>query len=613
MVRLQLFLLPLVLSIPSLLLFSQNRGMKTTEQELRTEKRVALVIGNGAYKSITPLKNPPNDAKAMAAALRSLGFDVISKINVDKREMREAINQFGVEIQGSGVGLFYYAGHGVQSSGRNYLIPVNASIGSEGDVEDEAVSVDQILSRMGDARNRMNVVILDACRNNPFSSYRSLSRGLTQMLAPSGTFIAYSTAPGSVAEDGKGANGVYTQALLKEIKVPGVPLEDMFKNVLSDVKRQTRGKQIPWTSSSVEGDFYFNSWGVVFDTKTAVTRKPGQNKNEKDEPKETTDPWLKDLETKARERERAEEAKKAEARKMKAAIDAKIEAMADDFAKVEGIEKTPIDDKDKAEAWSRFLDRYKEDIPNDNRDDDMRAKATMRKLDLIPRPTLVSNSIGMEFVLVQPGTFQMGSNDGSDDERPVHSVTISKPFYIGKYEVTQAQWMAVMGSNPSGFKGDNRPVETVSWNDAHDFIRKLNDKENTGKYRLPTEAEWEFAARGGTQARGFKFSGSNDVGDVAVCSSNSGNETKPVGSKQPNELGIFDMSGNVWEWCEDWYGNYDGSSVTDPAGPSSGQSRVLRGGSWFDNVFLCRSANRLRYYPDSRFSSLGFRLVQDLK
>jgi formylglycine-generating enzyme required for sulfatase activity len=171
----------------------------------------------------------------------------------------------------------------------------------------------------------------------------------------------------------------------------------------------------------------------------------------------------------------------------------------------------------------------------------------------------------------------------------------------------------MMGSNPSYFKGDTRPVEQVSWNDVQEFVRKLNQKESTNKYRLPTEAEWEFAARGGTQSRGFKFAGSFNIGDVAVYAENSGGQTKPVGSKLPNELGISDISGNVWEWCHDWYANYESAESTDPNGPGGVQSRVLRGGSSFNNEFDCRTASRSRNGPDIRYINFGFRLAQDLR
>ncbi len=213
-----------------------------------------------------------------------------------------------------------------------------------------------------------------------------------------------------------------------------------------------------------------------------------------------------------------------------------------------------------------------------------------------------------EMVFVEGGTFQMGSNSGESDEKPVHSVTLSA-FNIGEYEVTQAQWKAVMGSNPSYFSGcDNCPVETVSWNDVQEFVRKLNAQ--TGKnYRLPTEAEWEYAARGGKQSKGYTYSGSNDLGSVAWYSDNSGSKTHGVGGKQANELGIYDMSGNVWEWCSDWYGNYSSYNETNPTGASSGNYRVLRGGGRYCDAGDCRTAGRVGVNPDFRIYYLGFRLV----
>ena len=222
-------------------------------------------------------------------------------------------------------------------------------------------------------------------------------------------------------------------------------------------------------------------------------------------------------------------------------------------------------------------------------------------------------SIGnIEMVYVKGGTFTMGATaeQGSDaysDEKPTHSVTLSD-YYIGKYEVTQAQWKAIMGSNPSNWKGDNLPVENVSWNDIQEFIKKLNAQ--TGKkFRLPTEAEWEYAARGGNQSKGYKYSGSNSISEVAWYDGNSGDKTHPVGQKAPNELGIYDMSGNVYEWCQDWYGDYSSSSQTNPTGPSSGSYRVLRGGSWNYSARSCRVSDRGSGTPDSRRNNRGFRLA----
>lgn len=213
-----------------------------------------------------------------------------------------------------------------------------------------------------------------------------------------------------------------------------------------------------------------------------------------------------------------------------------------------------------------------------------------------------------EMVYVEGGTFQMGSDSGESDEKPVHSVTLSA-FNIGKYEVTQAQWTAVMGNNPSSFSGcENCPVENVSWYDVQDFIRKLNAQ--TGKnYRLPTEAEWEYAARGGKQSRGYTYSGSNDLGSLAWNTDNSSSKTHAVGGKLANELDIYDMSGNVWEWCSDWYGAYNSYSETNPTGASSGQPRVLRGGSWNGSANYCRPAFRFWNNPDEWDYDYGFRLV----
>ena len=224
----------------------------------------------------------------------------------------------------------------------------------------------------------------------------------------------------------------------------------------------------------------------------------------------------------------------------------------------------------------------------------------------------VKDGISIEMVKVEAGTFMMGATSEMKHpyhwEKPVHQVTLTNDYYMGKYEVTQALWEVVMGSNPSNFKGDNLPVEEVSWNDCQEFISKLNSM--TGrKFRLPTEAEWEYAARGGKKSRGYQYSGSNSISDVAWYSGNSGRVTHPVGTKQANELGIYDMSGNVYEWCSDWYGSYSSSSQTNPTGADSGSSRVYRGGSWIYIAWLCRLSYRAGNTPGYRSYGLGLRLA----
>ena len=243
----------------------------------------------------------------------------------------------------------------------------------------------------------------------------------------------------------------------------------------------------------------------------------------------------------------------------------------------------------------------------------------------LPMKSIIKEISGMVFV--KGGCFNMGSNDGDSDEKPEHQVCVDD-FYIGKYEVTQKQWKEIMGNNPSRFKCDNCPVEQVSWSDVQNFIKKLNAK--TGQtYRLPTEAEWEYAAGGGNQSKGYTYSGGNTIGSVALYWVNSGDKmlsgnwkwekieknngkTHNVGAKKANELGIYDVSGNVWEWCADWYGSdyYGKSPKNNPAGPTTGSARVIRGGSWGSSARGCRVANRRGFNPGIRGNYLGFRLAR---
>ncbi len=221
----------------------------------------------------------------------------------------------------------------------------------------------------------------------------------------------------------------------------------------------------------------------------------------------------------------------------------------------------------------------------------------------------------IELIEVQGGIFEMGSEKGHEDEKPVHTVNVPT-FWIGKYPVTQSLYECVMGENSSHFRGADHPVEQVSWNDCQQFLQKLNmllKREGEAKFRLPTEAEWEYAARGGRGwGKGYTYSGSNEIAEVAWHSQNSHRETKPVGWKAPNQLGIHDMSGNVWEWCEDdWHDNYenapdDGSAWIDAP---RGSSRVLRGGSWRYGPYFCRVSYRFISHPSDRYFIIGFRLI----
>jgi formylglycine-generating enzyme required for sulfatase activity len=483
--------------------------------------RVALVIGNGAYSG-SPLKNPVNDAHDMAAALRSLDFEVIEKTNLNRKDMVNAATQLENKLSSDDVALFYYSGHGIQVDGINYLIPVNADINLENDVEFEAVKINRIMSKL--SRAKMNIIILDACRDNPFKGVRSASKGLAQITTNNdGTFIAYSTSPGKVAADGSGRNSPYTKHLIEQMQTD-LKIEDTFKEVRISVVKETNNKQRPWESTSLVEDFYF-----------CMSCAP-----------KTTEPEIIEL---------------------------------------------PV----------MIL------VPKSGED--------------------YISETGINMVFVAGGTFSMGSNDGEDEEKPVHSVTV-RDFYIGKYEVTQELYEKVMGKNPAKSRGvgDKYPVYYVSWYDAVEFCNKLSDREGLDRcysgsgantkcdfkangYRLPTEAEWEFAARGGNKSEGYKYSGSNDISSVAEYEGNNDKSTKPVGGKKANELDIYDMSGNVWEWCWDWKGAYSSSAQTNPKGPTSGSSRVNRGGSWYISASYCRVAFRDDYGPGYSYIHLGFRLA----
>ncbi len=541
------------------LFYSQPSG--AASQTANAERRIALVIGNSAYK-VGPLPNPVNDATDVAAALRGLGFTVTLKVNLSHREMIVAIQEFGKALQAGGVGLFYYAGHATQVNGENYLIPVSANIQAEEELEYESVNAGRVIAQMRSARNRLNIVIMDSCRDNPFvkEGRSGAGRGLAVLNATGGMLIAYSTAPGAIASDGSGRNSPYTSSLLKYLPQKSLRIEDVFKRTRAEVMRRTDYKQTPWESSSLVEDYCLSG-----DCGGLIIGSAGREK-EGSEGRTTT----------------------------KSEPEIKKEAPA---------KSEPV----KSEATPTTTTNSSNTNPPRQENVDVQAY------------TETVNRVGIDMVRIPAGKFLMGSpadeKDRQSDEGPQHEVTISKSFYMGKYEVTQLQWRAVsvlpkvsieLPSDPSKFKGDNLPVEQVSWEEAVEFCERLSRA--TGKaYRLPTEAEWEYACRAGTTGM---YAGSLDA--MAWYSSNAGNTTHPVGQKQANRFGLYDMHGNVWEWCRDWYGEnyYFSSPDTDPTGPSTGSYRVVRGGGWFFIAANLRAAFRNRSAPSARDGLLGFRLVR---
>jgi len=478
-------------------------------------QRVALVIGNSQYAH-APLRNPGNDAEAMARLLQQVGFVVTLLQDANQEKFESAVKTFSQQLSKNSVGLFYFSGHGMQVNGKNYLLPVGAAISAEEDVKYRAVPADWVQERMEATRNALNMLILDACRDNPLTrQWRSGQQGLAPMQAGLGadTLIAFATQPGQVAADGREQHSPFTRHLLQQLPVPGLDVRQVLLRVRAAVVQETGGKQRPqeWDSRTREFRFVEAAAAPATGPQVAVGVYPPSPPPE-------------------------------------------------------------------------------------------------------PSKTL-RNSMGMDFVLIPAGEFQMGSNAETvfANEKPVHTVRISRAFYLGKYEVTQGQWQAVMGNNPSRFKGDaNLPVENISWEKAQEFIRRLNARENGVVYRLPTEAEWEYAARAGTTTEYSFGNDARQLGTYAWYYGNAGEQTYVVGQKQPNTWGLYDMHGNVWEWVHDWYGPYTAAAVVNPTGPTAGSSRVLRGGGWIYDAADCRSANRDYAAPGNRDDNLGLRLLREV-
>jgi len=600
--RLSIALLISVFLLFTLPLSATERGVKRVET-YATADRHALVIGNSAYTQTSPLRNPVNDAKSMTSSLQALGFTVTTLTDSNQRAMDQAIRKFGKTLRNQGgVGLFYYAGHGMQVDGENFLLPVDIDPSTEADVHYDAVPVGKLLGQMEAAGNGMNIVILDACRNNPFArSFRSASKGLAQVSAPSGTFISYATGPGKVAADGEGGNGLFTEKLVAHLATPGLKLEEVFKRVRVDVQRESMGKQVPWDSSSVTGDFFFLPSGVQPTLSTSATATTPQVastgairadesawrdiENSRD-PEDfqfflevfPESPLAKTAKFKLRRLERKQ-----------------VKAEQERIAKQEEERKRLAEQKRKAAAERK-------------RQEELAALKHKQESEGV----WTESNTGIKFRRIPGGGFLMGSpfseNHRSRYENQ-HTVRVDV-FWLAETEVTQAQWQAVMGSNPSKFRGSDLPVENVSWRDVQEFIKKLNARSRK-RFRLPTEAEWEYAARAGTQTAYYWGDGigRNNANCKGWGSRWDGSQTAPAGSFQPNAFGLHDMLGNVWEWtCSQYKKSYDGSEQKCSV---SASKYSLRGGSWFNPPGGVRAATRGGDDPASRHSGLGFRLAQD--
>ena len=562
----------------------------------QAETRLALVIGNAAYSGgLPPLRSPAKDAGLMARTLGGLGFQVQSVVNGNQRAIRVALRAFSEKIDKAGrdtVALLYYSGHGASVDGENYIIPTGADLRYREDIPIEAVSANRALQLIQAARPRMTVVILDACRDNPLpAKTKSLTKGLVVMsqARASGTLIGYATAPGEVAFDGGGDYSPYTKALAETMTTKGLAVEAMFRQVRNKVYAATNQKQTPWENSALIGDsFYFagKGNGTVAVTPPAPQPAISDARLAWQSIQNSTNPG-----------------------ELGAFI---LTFPNSPFAGIARAKRQSLLDARNQQQAAVVVPPKPAPQPN----------AVQPAVGLYPGKTFKDCADCPEMVIVPAGRFKMGSNDGASDEKPVHEVTIGRAFAVGKYEVTQAQWRAVMGSDPSKFKGDNLPVEQVSWDDAQDFLRKLSAK--TGKqYRLLSEAEWEYAARAGTTTKyawgnGASHDHANYGKDECCGGLASGRDrwedTSPAGSFQGNAFGLHDMHGNVWEWVEDcWNKTYDDGPHTEAARTTGNCTRrVLRGGSWINMPWYLRAADRLWSGATGRSDVVGFRIARTL-
>jgi formylglycine-generating enzyme required for sulfatase activity len=543
-----------------------------------TERRLALVIAMSNYQNIGPLKNPPNDADDMVAALEQLGFkreNIVVIKNQGLGYVQSQINLFVNSLRANDIVFFYFSGHGIGYNGDNYLLPIDARLDCLEEIPNFGISVNQLQAAFRGRGVRNNFLVLDACRNldKKIVSCQLFAQTKTATTAKGlvipqnqleGDAIVYATQQGEEADDNvQQRNGLFTQMLLKYLVLPDLSFYQIMTKTTKDVleesqrrveKQLMKGRQLPAMYGSLGLEFVF------------VQSPPKPDDPEKE----------------AMLRRQAE--LEAENARLREAANKNTTAAQPDNTRV-----TPPMNTKKA---AKFLDLPFADM-----------------------------------AYIEGETFQMGDtrNEGESIEKPVHTVTVSS-FWMSKYEVTQRQWTQIMGSNPSYFKGcDDCPVENVSWDDVQEFLKKLNARTG-GNYRLPTEAEWEYAAGGGANKR-TRFGNGKDILDLKEANFDArtdykkdysvvgaySQKTVKVGSFDPNILGLYDISGNVWEWCSDWYGSYSNAVQENPKGPATGPFRVLRGGSWDYTPIYARVAFRFNYLPVSRRNYIGFRVVSQIQ
>jgi formylglycine-generating enzyme required for sulfatase activity/uncharacterized caspase-like protein len=694
----------------------RGKVLRPEHQQSHPNQRVALVIGNGAYYDKEDvLPNPPNDADDMAKVLKQVGFEVMLFKNLSLEAMEGAIKDFGEKLKKGGTGLFYFAGHGAQYQGENFLFPIGAmrSVTAVGHLRYRTMNVGYILTTMEEAKNNLNIVILDACRNNPFA--RSLFKkrgmksrnGLALMDVPSGTLIAYATRPNQTALDGTGGrNSPYVKYLKQELPKPGLSILEVLTNVRVAVKRETKNHQAPGFYSELDKKFCFVApcgGQVVAQTSQAApppTPVPAPTLVDRDKdgvadnrdkcpdntsaeiakgvykkgskigcPMESDNDGVPDYRDKCPYNRSEELAQGVNSQGCPLDTDGDnvadyrdncVRNTSNEVSKGVDSRGCPLDtDRDgvadyqdncpsnaRAELSQGIdsrgcpLDKDQDRVA-DYRDECLGTSAGVKvKPNGCPAPTtttkyfrdrLKDGSEGPSMVWIPAGSFRMGAiqGGGHSDEKPVHRVSINR-FAMSRYEVTFAEYdkfaEATGRKKPSdrGWGRGNRPVINVSLRDAKAYAEWLSKQ--TGKqYRLPTEAEWEYAARAGTETARYwgndpdKACSYANVHDITSKKENGFSwthhnctdgyaKTAPVGHFKPNNFDLFDMLGNVWEWtCSEYEDKYKGNEKLCNKHASRA---VIRGGSWFYVPRYVRVAYRNRLSDGGRNGTVGFRLAR---
>ena len=705
------------------------------------ERRVALVIGNEAYEAAGALDNPVSDATKISAALERLGFDVVKGIDLDMSGFRNAVRDFSNKLDGADVALFYYAGHGVQVNGQNFLLPVDATLNTESDLDFATIDVDLILRQM-ERHPAVKLVFLAACRNNPFEqaltrsmgrsrAVRALGQGLAPIEASGGVMIGFATDPGAVAFDGIGENSPFTEALLKHIETPGLEINVMMTRVRSEVYAATSQRQRPWVTTSLLGEVYLKTEDVPTPSVPEPALSPDRSQFDLtfwESIKDSLHPrdylayldqfpdgvfaWLAKNRIAALEDEVANKTRPAplaineEPQVLTSAPSALSDAPQSslDGGQVAGLPPGTVNRNKASEPTLQGQIRSEPSAIGHSADAALDSPSGTGLLDLssaqeippklpIPRPALseteqlarISPEDGIEaqmpsegdrpaavqsfdwatgptagrrdcdvcpaMVTLTGGTFLMGSPPGSGEaaERPQRKVDIA-PFKLSKGEITVGQFAAFVketGYRPSGAcfvwtsagkmrksstaswrapgydVTDGSPVACVNWTDAIRYVDWLNEKTNGG-YRLASEAEFEFAARAGSETSFFwgkPADACNAVNGAAADSRfrwrnrscEDGYATiATVGAMPANAFGVTEMIGNLWEWTADcWNGSHRGAPSDGTARTrGSCKSRVLRGGSWDDPLENLRSAYRVGIPANRRQGNVGFRVAK---